>query len=398
MQRLSLVDTVFIGLAAMLGAGVFVIFGPAANYAGPALPLAIVLAGVVAYLNAGSVAQLASVVTRSGGGYAYARVYVSKNFSFLAGSAFVVGKIGSSAAIALTIATYLTPSNPLPTAIGAVIVMTAVNLAGINRTAFGSKVLASITISFLFALLISAIALPSAPSALSSGTPIGVLSAAALFFFAFAGYARVATLGGEVSDSDRNVPKAIWISLSLVLVIYLSLSFVLSDKLGASLALSFTPLADLAARTWLGGEYLWIFASIAGLGSLLALLAGMSRTSAEMAIDGELPKIFSKKLANGAPIVAELFIAGLVIVLVSTGGVLLSLGISSFAVLLYYAITNFAAFRQPSSQTSRPKLLNLLGLALCLLLALSVPLDGLILGASFLTVAMLLRWGLRALR
>lgn len=398
MQKLTLTDAVFIGLAAMLGAGVFVVFGPAASYAGAALPLAILIAAIVAYLNAGSVAQLAKAVTRSGGGYSYARVYISKNFSFLAGSAFLVGKIGSSAAIALTVATYLTPDHVVLTAIGAVVVMTAINLAGINRTALGSKVLATITIAFLLTLVIAGFALPAAAAQLETGSPIGILSAAALFFFAFAGYARVATLGGEVQNSDRNVARAIWISFAIVLAIYLTLSLILTEKLGSNLAFTVTPLADLAAKTFLGGEFVWIFAALAGLGSLLALLAGMSRTAAEMALDLELPKPFAKRLSNNAPVVAELTIAGLVIVLVSTGGILLSLGISSFAVLLYYAITNFAAFRQPSADTTRPKALNLLGLALCLLLALSVPIEGLVAGAGFLTGAMLLRWGLRALR
>ena len=398
MQKLSLIDAVFIGLAAMLGAGVFVVFGPAASYAGAALPLAILIAALVAYLNAGSVAQLAKAVTRSGGGYSYARVYISKNFSFLAGSAFLVGKIGSSAAIALTVATYLTPDHVVLTAIGAVVVMTAINLAGINRTALGSKVLATITIAFLLTLVIAGFALPAAAAQLETGSPIGILSAAALFFFTFAGYARVATLGGEVQNSDRNVARAIWISFAIVLAIYLTLSLILTEKLGSNLAFTVTPLADLAAKTFLGGEFVWIFAALAGLGSLLALLAGMSRTAAEMALDLELPKPFAKRLSNNAPVVAELTIAGLVIVLVSTGGILLSLGISSFAVLLYYAITNFAAFRQPSADTTRPKALNLLGLALCLLLALSVPIEGLVAGAGLLTGAMLLRWGLRALR
>lgn len=398
MQKLTLTDAVFIGLAAMLGAGVFVVFGPAASYAGAALPLAILIAAIVAYLNAGSVAQLAKAVTRSGGGYSYARVYISKNFSFLAGSAFLVGKIGSSAAIALTVATYLTPDHVVLTAIGAVVVMTAINLAGINRTALGSKVLATITIAFLLTLVIAGFALPAAAAQLETGSPIGILSAAALFFFAFAGYARVATLGGEVQNSDRNVARAIWISFAIVLAIYLTLSLILTEKLGSNLAFTVTPLADLAAKTFLGGEFVWLFAAFAGLGSLLALLAGMSRTAAEMALDLELPKPFAKRLSNNAPVVAELTIAGLVIVLVSTGGILLSLGISSFAVLLYYAITNFAAFRQPSADTTRPKALNLLGLALCLLLALSVPIEGLVAGAGLLTGAMLLRWGLRALR
>lgn len=398
MKKLSLTDTVFIGLAAMLGAGVFVVFGPAAALSGSGLPLAIFLAALVAYLNAGSVAQLASTVSRSGGGYAYARTYISNNFSFLAGSAFLVGKIGSSAAIALTVGAYATPEYAPITAVLSVVVMTAINLAGINRTALGSKVLATITISFLLLLFVASIALPNQQPVLATGNPVGIFSAAALFFFAFAGYARVATLGGEVRDSEQTVPRAIWISLAAVFGIYLVYALLLSNKLGVQLMLTVTPLADLAAKTWIGGEVVWFFTAIAGLGSLLALLAGMSRTAAEMSVDRELPQIFSKRLSNQAPVVAEITIAILVIVLITRESLLLSLGLSSFAVLLYYAIVNFAAFRQPLSETNRPKFLNLAGLALCFLLALSVPIEGLVLGIAVLTAAMLIRWGLRATR
>ena len=149
MKLLSRLDAVFIGLAAMLGAGVFVVFGPASELAGSLLLVSILLAALVAYLNAASIAQLAAVVTRSGGAYAYGRHYLGNAWGFLAGMSFLVGKIGSAAAIALVFATYLTPGFEMLTAVLAVVVMAVINIAGINRTAFGSKVLATITLSFL---------------------------------------------------------------------------------------------------------------------------------------------------------------------------------------------------------------------------------------------------------
>jgi APA family basic amino acid/polyamine antiporter len=382
----------------MLGAGVFVVFGFAATLAGSLLPISIFLAAVVAYLNAGSVAQLASVVTRSGGGYAYGRQYLSKTWGFLAGMAFLIGKIGSSAVIALTIAFYLVPSMPTVAAIGAVVVMTVINLLGINRTALGSKILALITIGFLVSLIISAILLPNASKPLTAGDAVGVLSAASLFFFAFAGYARVATLGGEVENSKKSVPIAIWISFMIVLALYLVLGLILMSKLGSDLAKTVVPLADLSEQSFSFGEIAGVFAAIAGLGSLLALLAGMSRTASEMGIDSELPRLMSKKLANGAPFIAEILIALAVVLMVLSGSALMALGISSFCVLVYYAIINWAGFRQPKQETTRPKYLNLLGLSLCLLLAFSVPLTGLVSGAALLLIAISLRWGLRALR
>ena len=399
MKLLSRLDAVFIGLAAMLGAGVFVVFGPASELAGSLLLVSILLAALVAYLNAASIAQLAAVVTRSGGAYAYGRHYLGNAWGFLAGMSFLVGKIGSAAAIALVFATYLTPRFEILTAVLAVVVMAAINIAGINRTAFGSKVLATITLSFLTVLILAGLVAEPAEGTMTAGGFPGVLTAASLFFFAFAGYARVATLGGEVRDSEKSVPSAIRISLAIVLVTYLALALVLMLKLGPSFAGSLTPIADLAGvALGIEGSVVAVFAAVATLGSLLALLAGMSRTASEMASDAELPKVLSKKLKNGSPALAEVIISLLVILLVVSGSILLTIGLSSFAILSYYAIANLAAYRQPRSETQRAKWLNLVGLGLCVLLGLSVPFGGLLVGAMVLTVALILRWGLRALR
>ena len=399
MKLLSRLDAVFIGLAAMLGAGVFVVFGPASELAGSLLLVSILVAALVAYLNAASIAQLAAVVTRSGGAYAYGRHYLGNAWGFLAGMSFLVGKIGSAAAIALVFATYLTPGFEILTAVLAVVVMAAINIAGINRTAFGSKVLATITLSFLTVLILAGLVAEPAEGTMTAGGFPGVLTAASLFFFAFAGYARVATLGGEVRDSEKSVPSAIRISLAIVLVTYLALALVLMLKLGPSVAGSLTPIADLAGVTLgIEGSVVAVFAAVATLGSLLALLAGMSRTASEMASDAELPKVLSKKLKNGSPALAEVIISLLVILLVVTGSIILTIGLSSFAILSYYAIANLAAYRQPRSETERAKWLNLVGLGLCVLLGLSVPFGGLLVGATVLTVALILRWGLRALR
>lgn len=397
-QKLGQLDAVFIGLAAMLGAGVFVVFGPAAALAGNWLQFSIVLAAIVAYLNATAVAQLAAVVSRPGGTYAYGRHYLSNNWGFLAGIAFLVGKIGSAAAIALTFASYLTPGIEVLTAAIAILVMAIINILGVNRTAFGSKVLASITVVFLLVLAIAAILLPPTQAVLPPPTGIGVLTAASLFFFAFAGYARVATLGDEVSNSKKVVPKAILISLGIVFVLYLVIGWLLENRLGILVIGSVTPLADLAAVSFGTGSFVFLFAAIAALGSLLALLAGMSRTAATMAEDGELPRVFATRSRNGSPWLVELFIAMIAIILASSGSFYLTIGLSSFAILTYYAIANLAAYRQPHREAKRSKVWNILGLLLCLAIAFSVPLEGLVLGIALLLAAIFLRWGLAKLR
>lgn len=397
-QKLSQLDAVFIGLAAMLGAGVFVVFGPAAGLAGNLIQLAIVLAAIVAYLNAASIAQLAAVVARPGGTYAYGRHYLSDTWGFIAGIAFLVGKIGSAAAIALTFASYLTPGIEILTAAMAIVVMAIVNILGVNRTAFGSKILATITIGFLLVLIVAAMLAPAAAEPLSAPAGIGLLTAASLFFFAFAGYARVATLGDEVADSRRVVPRAIVISLGIVFVIYLALGWLVENRLGAWAIGSVTPLADLSFLSFGSAGFVWVFAAVAALGSLLALLAGMSRTAATMAEDGELPRVLVLKNRFGAPWLAESFIALLAIILATSGSFYLTIGLSSFSILLYYAIANFAAYRQPATEARRSKVWNILGLLLCLAIGLSVPLEGLILGFVVIALALFLRWGLSKLR
>jgi APA family basic amino acid/polyamine antiporter len=384
----------------MLGAGVFVVFGPVADLTGSLMPLAIVLAGLVAYLNAGSISQLAAKVPKSGGAYSYARHYLNPTWGFLAGASFLVGKIASSAAIALVVAEYVSAENLIPFALAAVLVMTLINIAGINRTALGSKVLAGITLLFFAVLITAASFAPAASPALEPGSILNIPSAAAIVFFAFAGYARVATMASEVDNSAKSVPKAIAWSLAIVVSVYLAIGILLPQKLGKNLGGSLTPIADLAAVGFpnLNSGVVAIFAALAGLGSLLALLAGMTRTAAAMADDGELTRVFRIRIKNGVPIVAEVVIALFVGILVLSGSAVLTIGLSSFAVLSYYAIANLAAFRQPKAESGRPKWLNLIGLASCLLLALNVPVQGLIVGIAVLALLLFLRWGLVKLR
>jgi APA family basic amino acid/polyamine antiporter len=399
-SRLTTFDAVSIGVASMLGAGVFVVFGPVADLTGSLMPLAILLAGFVAYLNAGSISQLAAKVPKSGGAYSYARHYLNPTWGFLAGASFLVGKIASSAAIALVVAEYVSAEARIPFALCAVLVMTLINIAGINRTALGSKVLAGITLLFFAVLITAASFAPAASPVLVPGSILNIPSAAAVVFFAFAGYARVATLAGEVANPPKSVPRAIAWSLGIVGVVYLALGFLLPTKLGSNLKGSLTPIADLAAVSLpnLNSSFVAIFAALAGLGSLLALLAGMTRTAAVMADDSELPRVFRIHLKNGVPIVAEVVIAFVVGILVLSGSVVLTIGLSSFAVLSYYAIANLAAFRQPKGESGRPKWLNLIGLASCLLLALSVPAQGMVVGIVVLALLLFLRWGLVKLR
>jgi APA family basic amino acid/polyamine antiporter len=394
--NLSLIGASTLGVASMLGAGVFVVFAPAAELAGSYLFLAIAIAGAVAALNARSMRQLSKVLPKAGGAYAFGREYLSSNWGFLAGIAFILGKVGSVAAIALAAASYIYPAAKIEVAFASLALMTGINLLGINRTATGAVLLSVPTVALLLLVGISGFQVAAVESQ-AQGSIAGVLPAAALIFFAFAGYARVATLGPEVKNPSENIPKAITLSLVFVIAIYFLVANALQAQLGTALQFSIAPIQDLAGMVlpWLPSEVVVLVAATACLGSLLSLLAGISRTAEAMAKDRELPRSIGLRSKRfDSPWVADLVILGIATALLVSGDITWTIGISSFAVLVYYAIANLAAYLQLTSKQPVSRLLALIGAALCLGVGFFVPLESLIVATVALAVAMGLRAGL----
>ena len=394
--KLSLFGASALGVASMLGAGVFVVFAPASELAGSYLILAIALAGMVASLNARSMRQLSKVFPSAGGAYVFGKEYISSFWGFLAGIAFLLGKVGSVAAISLAAASYIYPAAKVEVAFASVALMTGINLLGINRTALGALVLSVPTIALL--LLVGIYGFQVVPVELQAQSSIsGVLPAAALIFFAFAGYARVATLGPEVKNPSENIPKAITLSLVVVFVIYFLVANALQVQLGAALQFSTAPIQDFAALLlpWLPGELVMLVAASACLGSLLSLLAGISRTAEAMAKDRELPRFIGLRSRRfNSPWVADLLILGIATGLLLSGDITWAIGISSFAVLVYYAVANFAAFRQLTPKQPLGRSMALIGCALCLGVGFFVPFESLLVATLVLVVALGLRAGL----
>jgi len=225
-RRLGTGDAIVLGLASMIGAGVFAVYAPAARVAGTGLMLGLAVAAVIAYANAAASAQLAAVYPTSGGTYVFGRERLGEWWGFTAGWAFVVGKTASCAAMALTFAAYVVPApgwTQRLVALGAVLALGATNYRGIIRTARLSRVLVAVTLASLAAILLGTWLAPGPLQPLTWSLPggaYGVLQAAGLLFFAFAGYARIATLGEEVRDPRRTIGKAILGALAIVVVLY----------------------------------------------------------------------------------------------------------------------------------------------------------------------------------
>lgn len=400
-RSLGLVDAVAIGLGSMIGAGVFAAFAPAAAAAGSGLLIGLALAAIVAYCNATSSAQLAAQYPTSGGTYVYGRRQLGQWPGFLAGWCFVIGKTASCAAMALTFAAYAVPSVwERPVAGLAVAALVAVNYFGVTRTAGLTKIIVVVVLGVLAVVVIGGLASGHQDGSrlvndTSPGNVYGILQSAGLLFFAFAGYARIATMGEEVRDPARTIPRAILIALFSALAGYAVIAFVALSTLGAGeLAATTTPLADVAAA----GGWDWtsvvvrIGAAAASLGALLALIAGIGRTSLAMARERDLPAWLSAvHPVYGVPHRAELVLGAVVVILVLTMDLRGAIGFSSFGVLLYYFVTNLSAYNQARAARLYPKPVQVLGAVLCVVLVATLPLSAIVGGAVLLAVGVLYR-------
>ncbi|CUR57002.1 conserved membrane hypothetical protein [metagenome] len=396
-RRLGTSDAVVVGLSAMLGAGVFVAFTPAAEAAGRGLLLGLGIAAVIAFCNAVASAQLASSYPSSGGTYLFGREVLGPWWGFLAGWGFVIGKTASCAAMAMTFAAYALPGTSTAAgwwqrglAASVVAAFTVLNLRGVTRTATAARVLLATTLVVLVGFLAvvgTGDPAPVEPLAATGGV-WGVLQAAGLLFFAFAGYARIATLAEEVRKPEL-LGRAILVALGTAVALYLLVGLALVHVLGDALPTTPTPVA--AATEAVGADWavpiVRIGAAAAALGALLALLAGVGRTTLAMARERDLPApLASVDPRHQVPDRAQVVIGVAVVVLVLAADLRGAIGFSSFGVLVYYAVANLSALRQPAEQRRWPRGLQVLGLVGCVVMAAALPLGSVLAGLAVFAI------------
>ena len=394
MVQLGPLGAAGIGVASMVGAGVFYVWAPAAALAGSGLLVALALAGFIALLNAVTMAQLAVANPVSGGGYAYGRRYVSPGVGFVSGFLFLAGKTASVAAIAVIAASYLVPQHAPLVAAGLIAVFAVVNISGVRTTAAVSIVIALIVVGSLVAITGSS---GLTTSALVWGSELqvgGVLQAAGLMFFAFAGYARMATMGAEIKSPKRVLPWVIVGTMVVVVFLYAFVGWAVLSSLGVdTLAASVTPVADLVGDSW--RPLVAIVAALAALGSLMTILAGMSRTALAMAEGRDLPLwlgfVWPK---TKTPVLAEITMAVIGIAVVLWIDPVWLVGASSGAVLSYYALAHLSALRQPASERFVPRVVQVVGVVGCVVLVVALPIASVVTSAVLVTVSVLVWWGL----
>jgi APA family basic amino acid/polyamine antiporter len=404
-RRLGMGDAVFIGLGSMIGAGVFAAYAPAARAAGTGLLIGLAVAAVVAYCNATASAQLAAAYPRAGGTYLYGREVLGEWWGYLAGWGFMVGKTASCAAMALTFAAYVAPHGWLrPVAAAVVVLLALVNCAGITRTALLTRVLVSLVLAALVVAAVACLRGGSSSELAGWSSPshgvYGVLQSAGLLFFAFAGYARIATLGEEVREPARVIPRAIVVALVGAVLVYAVIAVaVLSVLGGPGTADSAAPVADAvraSSADWVEGV-VRVGAALASAGALLALVAGLGRTGLAMARERDLPGwLDAVHPRYRVPHRAELTVAAVVVVLVLTTDLRGAIGFSSFGVLLYYFVANASAYRQQGAARRFPRWLQAVGCAGCLVLVATLPWQSVVAGLVVFVVGVVARAAGRA--
>lgn len=401
-RDLGLLDAVGVGFGAIVGAGIFVVTGVAAGVAGPAFLLGLVLAAVAATCNALSSAQLAAEYPQAGGTYEYGYRVLNPWAGFAAGWMFLASKTAAAGTVALGLAGYLDALLPgLPpraVAVGAILVFTALNYVGIKRSSRVNLLIVSLSLG---ALLLFALA--GAPSFRAENlrpfAPAGwrgVMEAAALLFFAYTGYARVATLAEEVRDPRRTIPRAIVVTLVGAVLLYFVVALVAAGSAGVP-ALADTAAPLHAAALGFRWPRVAVAVSVGGvtamLGVILSQLLGLSRMAFAMARRRDLPACLEQVHPRyGVPGRAVLLIGAVAAVIAATGTLRGVASAASLTILVYYGIANLAALRMPRAAKLYPDVVPTVGLVACAVLALSLRPAIILTGAGVLAAGLALRF------
>ena len=402
LRLLTLKDAVGVGLGAIIGAGIFVVTGIAAGVSGPAFLVGLLVAGIIATFNALSSAQLAAKYPHSGGTYEYGYILINPSFGFSAGWMFLISKLSAAGVVAIGFGSYfyqLVPiASPLAFSASAVILLTAVNYFGIKKAGILNLMIVVITLLSLLYLVFSGIPevnranfKPFAPFGIS-----GITEAAALLFFAFTGYARIATLAEEVAEPKKTIPRAIIITIVIAILLYVAISVVAIGVIGTeSMANSKSPLQVVAdaLSTPAISTIITIGESTAMLGVLLSQVLGISRMMLAMGRRNDLPPFFQTIHKRYRVPHIGILITGIIILLLTIiGSFEFIVRSATFTILLYYSITNIAALRQPKNERMYGRLIPILGLLGCLAMSVSLPLNVILSGIGLLLTGFAVRF------
>jgi APA family basic amino acid/polyamine antiporter len=374
---LGLLDATAISVGAIVGAGIFVVTGIAAGYAGSALVFSMLIAAVISLFTALSFAELTAWLPKEGSVYEFGYQLISPFVGFLAGWMWMLGNTFAGAAVSLAFAYYLSALFPiLPAKIVAAVLclgFTILNYFGIRETALLNNFLVAAKLLILTFFCIFGV-LYVKPSNFIPFEPFqaGVLYGACFIFFAFGGFARVAVIAEEVKDAKRTIPRAMLLSLAIATIFYIIVGVVAVGLVGANrLAGSDSPLKEAVSVTGnLAVEYVISAGGMLATASvLLTSIIGVSRMAYAMARRKDLPQALSKlHVKYNTPFYSVWIIGTLMALLVMLIDLTSVVAMSTFAMLFYYALANISALRLKTHRRTYPRIVPALGTATCLAL------------------------------
>lgn len=386
-RELGLFGAIVTGLGSILGTGAFVSIGLASGMWGDSVIWAIPLAALVAVFNGLSSAFLAGRFPVAGGTYEYGYRSINQWFGFTAGWLFLLAKTASAASAALGVALYLGADSrfvPVAAALG----VTALVAAGLRRTTVVNTALVSLTMAAILWFAIQGVT-----GSEFTGGPAdtnaeggGILAAVAFLFVAYTGYGRIATLGEEVKEPSRIIPRAVVITLAISASLYMAI------EIGGR-AMGGTSWGNVIELGFLDMPLVTFGAITAMLGVLLNLVLGLSRVWLAMGRRHDMPSGLGRLGRSTQPTIA-ITLSGLLVAAVTlVGDISLAWSFSAMTVLLYYGITNLSALRlDPGRPTAW------LGLASCGFLSFFVPFPIWLTGLALIAVGLLWKTAFTSLR
>ncbi len=335
------------GVGIIIGAGIYVLLGAATAHAGPLVWAAFLMAAVLSALTGLSYAELSSMFPSAAGEYEYTRQALPEWVAFIVGWTMIAGLVVAAATVSIGFARYIgyfVDIDPRATALGLLVAVCVVAMIGVKQSARLTVGLSAVQVGGL--LLVVAIGLPHVGDVdLRTGPGVGgVLTAAALVFFAFIGFDEVITLAEETRDPTRTVPRALLLALGLSTALYVAVAVAAVSVLGAgALAASPRPLADVMAHV-LGGRGATVVAAIAVMTTtnttLLALTAA-SRVMYGMAKAGAMPRALAAVHPDrGTPVRAIIAVASVAAVFAAFGEFAIIAAVTDFAVYVVFLAVN----------------------------------------------------------
>lgn len=364
-RSLGVLGAASVSIGAIIGAGIFVLIGVSSGLAGPSVILSFMIAGVVSFLTALSSAELASFITESGGSYIYTHKAFGKFWGYLVGWMQSFDYIVGASAVSIGFAAYFTYFLGIQSAqtviviVGSLLplVLMLVNFMGVKEASGTNNLLVGLKVTALVLFIIVGGSFLISNGDYSNYHPFfptgvaGMLSGAAIIFFAFAGFNTITVIAEEVKNPEKNVPKAIMLAFALCTLLYIGVSLVsvglVSWKL---LGASDTPL-EAALKTATDNVFLLKFISVSALFAtasvVMASILGGSRALFAMARQRVIPVMLARISKNGVP-TFTVMLSGVVIaliVVVSQANLDWLASIFNFGTLMTYFFINLSVVR-----------------------------------------------------